>query len=568
MTRNRIEAVIGIAAVLALGVLAIVLWNNKVLVVAGLFDDMFMPWDAGTRWAHGQMSSRDFPSSLGPMYYLFQGLGNLAANGGANAVLKADVIALAVTMPVMICVLFTRLPALVAGATTLMLGTWMISPAQADFGSKWLTHLASYNRQGFVWAVLVAFLSAIGPKLVPGHSPRRRQLAIAIEGALVGYLLVLMVLTKISFAVPIGLFFGLATLIRYKARVAPVGVAFGSALVVLVAGLGTAEFAAPGFTLAYLSDLLYAGSAQSAGLLRAKAGNRGDALTYIGTEGIASLVAVTAILGRLGVHRRLVVGAWAAGAMVLIGLSLVQIHDLYAPWFAFGAVFVFALARSTIEESLSAGEYAVLRLVVLPSLAMATSLSVMGVVEHTLYARRVARHPDQFLGFPDRRLAYSSGDLPLPAMSEPELVLNSSLGGVVKGTVPVAEWTASGTYGPLEAYLLWTDARKLGAQLGITPATRVLALGFANGAPAMLHATPPEKLLPWRDPGRSFAITRPPKGALDDVDLILVPRADRFGYAAAMRTAYAATIDTQFAPAGQSVLWTAWRRRQPGLTRR
>lgn len=561
LTRDRLEWVVGMLAVGVLLLLAALLWNNHALILAGLVDDIFVPWDAGARWAAGQISSRDFPSSLGPLYYFFHGLGHVAAGGAATAILKADVIALIATAPILIYVLFTRLPSMLAGMASLMLGLWMIAPSQADYGAKWFTHLGSYNRHGFVWLVLIVFLSAIRsqPGKISSGLPDRR-LAI-FEGALAGYLLILMLLTKVSFAVPGGLFFGAAILVRHNFRLMPSLGYFIPALIVMMVGVGFVELTAPGFTKAYISDLLYAGSVQKAGLLRAKSGNRGDALTFICVEAISSAAAIAAILLSVSRRNALVAITWVAAAAVAIGLSMVQMHDLYAPLIASLAIFLFGVAQSHFGNREAPHRSVMLRLAIVPSMALAISVSGLAVVQHSLYARLVTAHPDQFLGFARERIFYSAGDVPIAAADPATLLMNSSLGGVIEGRVPMALWIESGNYAAREAYLQWADARALAVKLGVSPSTRVLTLGFANAAPALLHTAPPAHLLPWWDPGRSFSPTRAPSGALDDVDLILEPKMDRFNYGRAMHTAYASVIAAKFVPSGESTLWKAWRRR-------
>jgi len=557
-TNARLELGLAALAVLALGALALMLWLNDFLIVGALYDDIFVPWDAGARWYAGQMPSIDFPSSIGPFYYAFHGLAYAAAAGGATTIDKASVIALLVTAPLMATILFTRFPALLAAIALLCLGLWMIAPGQADYTPKVFSHLASYNRHGLVWTALVVILSAVSSRWT-SETARGWWYGPVVDGVLAGFCLFLSLFTKITFALPAGLFFGLAMLARHRLQVRPVLATYGGALAVLVGGTAVLELAEPGFISAYVSDLAYAVSVQAEGAFAIS--NRGDAMTFYLVEALLSALAVFAIVGHIGLRLSLVPAVWAFAALLTLGLTMAQVHDTYAPILAVSTLVFYGVAQANIAMHASPRDRRLLRFSVMPCFILAISVSAISVMQHSLYSQRVAAQPGRYLAFADRGFAFSQGAAPIEAAQLDAARLNSSLTRVADGTVTPDEWNEAGSFQAIESYQYWRDARALLERSAIGQDAHIFCFAFANACPALTRTTPPEHLLLWWHLGRSYALASPPPGALEDTDIILVPKVDRFGYGQAIEEAYAGELARDFVQVRESDFWRLLRRR-------
>jgi len=558
VTNARLELVLAALCVIALGALAFMLWLNDFLIVGSLYDDIFVPWDAGARWYAGQMPSLDFPSSIGPLYYAFHGLAYAAAEGGATTIDKASIIALMVTVPLMATILFTRFPALIAAVAFLSLGLWMIAPGQADYAPKVFSHLASYNRHGLVWTALVVILSAV-PWRWNSEAAREWWHRPVADGLLAGFCLFLSLFTKITFALPAGLFFGLAILARHRLQWRPVLATYGGALLVLIGGTAMMEVAAPGFIAAYVADLAYAVSVQVESAFALS--NRGDAMTFYLIEALLAALAVFAIVGHLGLRLSLVPALWAFAAFVTLGLTMLQVHDTYAPILAVSTLVFYGAAQSIMTAHASPRDRRLLRVAVMPCFILSISVATISVMQHSLYSQRVAAQPGRYVAFADRGMAFSEGAAPIEATQLRAARLNSSLSRVADGSVTADEWNEAGSFHAVESFQYWSDALALLERSGSGQDPRIFCFAFANACSVLTGTAPPKHLLLWWHLGRSYGLEAPPPGALDDANVILVPKVDRFGYGRAIEQAYAGEIARDFNEVGESAFWRLLRRR-------
>lgn len=539
--------------------LAAVLWTTDHVILSALYEDFFVPWGAGARWQAGMWPSLDFPSALGPAYYALHGASHGLSDGSAIAVLRANVIAMVLTLPVMAIVLFARLPPLVAGAALLSFGLWMMSPRQADFDTKTLTHLASYNRHGLIWTSLVLLIASV-PWLDRTGRGTDRYWQGVIDGAIAGLALLACLLTKITFALPTGLFFGILVLVRYRRDWPRIAVHYGAAAAVILGGLVALEIAAPGITLAYIGDLAYAAGIQSGGFPGRLFSNLGDVIFFELAEILTAAVAVAGIAVVAGPRAVLRALPIAAGAFVVLLLIMGQVHDFYGPFVAVTALILFAIAFPALRNVATPRERSLVSLAILPCLLFSTALETAAIGQHTFQALRVQAAPERYVGFPDHGLILSqSGGGAIPASVLAQVPSPSSLAAVRRGDMTPEAWNRTGQYRAVEWYDLWHDAQGL-VSAELASGTRVFCLSFADGCPLLTGTVPPAGLLPWWHGGRSFDVSNPPPGALDDVTALLIPKVDRHGYATSIAQAYADEIDRDFAQVAESVFWRLLRR--------
>lgn len=556
---RHLDILAAVAMIGALLLIAAVLWSTQTVILSALFEDFFVPWGAGARWHAGMWPALDFPSALGPAYHALHGTSYGLSDGAATSVLRANVIAMAVTLPVMVVVLFSRLPPLVAGAALLSFGLWMMSPRQADFDTKTLTHLASYNRHGLVWASLVLLIAAV-PWLDRTGRGTDRYWQGVIDGAIAGVALLACLLTKITFALPTGLFFAILVLVRYRKDWPRIAVHYGAAAIVILGGFVALEIAAPGITFAYIGDLAYAAGIQSGGFPGRLFSNLGDVIFFELAELLTAAVAVTAIAVVAGPGATLRALPIVAGAFVVLLLIMGQVHDFYGPFVAVTALILFAIAFPALRDVATPRERTLVSLAILPCLLFSTALETAAIGQHTLQALRVQGDPRQYVGFPDHGLILSqSGGGAIPASVLAQVPSPSSLAAVRQGDMTPEAWNRTGRYLAVEWYDLWRDAQGL-VTSELAPGTRVFCLSFADGCPLLTGTVPSKGLLPWWHGGRSFDVSNPPPEALDDVTALLIPKVDRHGYATSIAQAYADTIAREFSPVAESDFWRLLRR--------
>lgn len=533
-------------------------WSSDAIVVAGLWEDIFVPWDAGARWSSGLWPSLDFPSALGPLYYALQGVAFEVADGAATAVTKSNVLAMAVTLPALLVVLFKRFPPVVAAAAALSFGLWMISPRQADFASKMFAHLASYNRQCLIWSTLVILVACL-PRL---HRPdetlaSRHNMT---DGSIAGFCLLACYWSKISFAVFAGVFFVVVVVFRCWRSPGALAELFGAALAVMLAGIGILELTAPGISLAYISDIQYAASIQSEGLIRRLVGNLGDAFTFYLLELLMAAVALIAIIGCLGLKAVLKPVGFGLASLAVLAVLMGQVHDIYAPAIAIGTLVVFGAATPALLRNSTKNEWRLLQAIVLPVVLVAASLEGTSILQHALYAKRVSSEPGNYLGFQDRKIFLSEGAAPLPAWNVERASSLSSLAAVRDGTVTASEWNATGRLKAMEFYEIWQDVTALLAESAGSE-DRIFCLAFANGCPVLTGTRSPSGGMLWWHEGRSYALDRPPAHVLDTVTIVAVPKVDRFAYGRSIRDALLPQLNDQFVKSEESPFWTLYRRR-------
>jgi hypothetical protein len=555
----RLDTLAALALTSVLLAIAAVLWTTDHVILSALYEDFFVPWGAGARWQAGMWPSLDFPSALGPAYYALHGTSYGLSDGSAVAVLRANVIAMALTLPVMAIVLFSRLPPLVAGAALLSFGLWMMSPRQADFDTKTLTHLASYNRHGLIWSSLVLLIASVPWRDGSGRGAARYWQG-GVDGAVAGLLLLTCLLTKITFALPTGLFFGVLVLVRHRGDWPRIAVHYGAAAVVILGGLGALEIAAPGITIAYVGDLAYAAGIQSGGFPGRLFSNLGDVIFFELVEIMAAAVAIAAIAVVAGPGVTVRALPVVAGAFAILLVVMGQVHDFYGPFLAITALILFAAVFPALRDAATPREQTLVSLAILPCILFSAALETAAIGQHTFLALRVQNAPDRYVGFPERGLILSqSGGGAIPVSVLEQDPSPSSLAAVRRGEISAETWNRTGQYRAVEWHDLWRDAQML-VTAELTTQARVFCLSFADGCPLVAGTVPPAGLLPWWHGGRSFDVSDPPPGALDDVTALLIPKVDRHGYATGIARAYAAEIDRDFSPVAESDFWRLLRR--------
>lgn len=517
------ETAAGSAVVAGMCVLATMVWSLDSIVIYHVPQDYYFAWMAGAVWTEGHVPSIDFPSAFGPLYYLNQGLGFWAADGRADTVPKATVIAFLLTLPMMLLVLVPRFSFLVTSLCLLFFGLCMMSPRPEDLGIPDTAFFANYNRYGFVWTSLAIIAAAV---------PWRKsgEWTVPLDGLAIGLLLFSAAYTKATFAVYAGFAVALLFVYRYRLDIKALAVQAAWTGLPVVAGAGLIEILIGGYHVAYISDLLYTASIQTTNLF---------------------------------IHRML-------------------IFDNYSAYFYFAdlymyALFLFVVYRTYGQETFL--KVLAFTLFVAAALFMAGSqvhadyspiLSVAGIVSIGLLMNAKGMQTARARGIYSSANAIRMGFvavLMVTAIEAGAVMWTHKEAGRSAGAGDLYELGPSlGFYFPKDRFWakkVWNAYSDVDDLIDRAGASRdgVICLGFSNGCPLFIGGRPPKGPLPWWDPGRSFGIDNPPPAerTFEDVNTILVSKIDRPFYSAVVFRTYADYIRENYTQAAESDYWVLWR---------
>ena len=516
--------------------LALVVASAPNLFLNDMALDVFIPLDGALRMSHGQWPHADFYTPIGALYYLLLGAAARITGGSALAVVWAQLIALPITVFLAWVATRDRLPTPHRVGLILFAGAATISPRTLDSESL-ISHLAAYNRLGWVLTCIVFMAVAIEPV----RTDRRRE---ALEAVALTACTILAFYLKVTFFVLCGaaLLIGVAS--RPRNWRAPLAAGLG-ALTLL--GLGTLLFETNGL---YLADLQRAASsgAGHGGILRM------DRFPSIFTYNRLDLVGTGFFLLWLvrsshSEAEQAQATSWILKLGALITASLVitsQSHDAAMPILTVIAAACFA-ALQRRERSGERRALSVAGLISMGVICWPVALDTQTILRHAVLSRSANTVPlADIEGSPVRRIRLPA---PPPGNSQAERVLDGTLAAEVYDSLIDVAWNRDNN-------LILQDAHRLLAAHDQLDAN-IASLTFSPCFPWILQSHPPRELPAWYDYRRTFDDlgTTDVAHMLAESDVVLVPHVWKIE---GLWEAYGPYVETHYRIAGETPLWTLW----------
>ena len=514
----------------------LLLLTSPVLFLDDMALDVFVPLDGAWRMHHGQWPHIDFYTPIGALYYALLGL----AGPGAKAPIYANLILLPFTAFAAFFLTRDRLPGPIRLALVLYIAFMTISPRTLD-QQLLVSHLASYNRHGWVFTSLVLTGVLLQPKT-------RTTRDSVVEGILLTLCVVACFYLKVTFFALSGAVLIAVVLFGGTNRFTALATGVASLALVGLAVLLTET------TGAYIDDLQRAAVAGSDGekLLRTDRfgsifnGNRSEILVlfamWIGlirtskdeTEENAASFEVVRL----------------AAVFALCGLVTSQSHDHAMPVLA---VLIVVSAKVWHDRWRVREDHPFASnltwAAALAFLALTISLDGFTVVKHAVMSRSSAAVP----------LANVEG--PISDVRIPKVApdTESPLDRVLEGTLPYDAYDNLNPPWARDDAIVLDDAVELLERNGLTD-KRIASLTFSSSFPWMLQAPPPKHMPAWHDFRRTFSnkAAGDLQLALSDSDVVLVPHIWRIE---GIWDVYGPQVEAEFDKRDSTKLWTVWVRR-------
>ena len=520
----------GTMAVVA--VLAGLMGTSPTLFLDDMALDAFIPLDGALRMTSGQWPHADFYTPIGALYYVLLGAAAALTGGAATTVIWAQVLFVPPVFLLSWIATRDRLPTPHRVGLVLFACAATVSPRTLD-SEGLISHLAAYNRLGWVLSGIVFMAIAIEPV----RTDRRRE---AVEALALLACTVLAFYLKVTFFALCGAALLVGLLSRPPNWRAP-----------LAAGIGSLALLAAGFALLdtnalYLEDLRRAAaSSADRGLLRM--GRFQSIFAY------NRMLLVGIFLGLLWLIRTSVdpeaeaeASRWTIKLGALVAASVLvtsQSHDAAIPVLTVVAVACFAaLLRREDSPSL-----AVVGLLAFGAVAWPVALDVQAIGKHAIMSRSSATVP--LVNLPHSPAFGIRVPAPEARASIAQQVLDGTVPARLYDGLSDAAWNRDDD-------IILRDATALLQAHGQSE-VRIASLTFSPSFPWMLKTVPPRGLPSWYDYRRTFsAITaRDQTALLNEVDAILVPKVWQIE---GLWDAHAETIEAHFTLAGETPLWRLW----------
>lgn len=501
-------------ALAVLGGLALVLLTSPAAVITDVPFDVFIPLDAGWRWAAGQRPHLDFHTPVGALWTALYGLCVQAMGHTEAVILVAPVLA---AIPVAAVLWYATIERLEPAprALVVVFGTLTAFSPRALDGPN-LAFLASYNRIG--WALVIAGLLIL-------LLPRPRERPEWIDGAVLTAILLALFFLKITYFGVVGLGCGLALALIPENR----RVAVGAGVAAWV-GIGLA-FAVSELPWAYVDDLQRAVASNAPGNQRT---GWVKLLADLGPN--APAVLLTAIMLGWAARRD---RSWRepvlAIAVLVLGLGTAQqSHDHAVPALIVAVAIAARHLGSTLED-----------MPLLPAIGVAMAIGNPVLQDGIAIVRNatLSRSAQTVAGWPGARVRFPAGELKLDALNE---------GRVSEVEYFASEPAVSGE----DLALLLTEGREL------VRGERVLTLASSPAFTWISETEPPRGIDAWYDYGRTFGPDRPidPAETLAEVDVVMDPIGLRTGTIDEIRADLMPALEARFEP-HETPLWRVWTRR-------
>lgn len=199
---SRGSNAVGVAIAALLGVLLITtVWRTGAVPQMVFGHDVMVLLDGGWKWRWGYTPHEDFYSPFGALTFLLIALGIEISGSLVQAIPAATCIVAVFALPLAIYATFTRLPALIALAATMVIVATAVAPHELRFGAEVWSYAAIYNRWAYSLFAVVMLIAAVRP----ARPAPWNDLA---DGVVAGTCIALLVFLKISY----GLFAGFAFL--------------------------------------------------------------------------------------------------------------------------------------------------------------------------------------------------------------------------------------------------------------------------------------------------------------------------------------------------------------------
>ncbi len=524
------------AALALFAVFPALLWAAPVLYLNDMALDVFIPLDGAWRMAHGQWPHLDFHTPIGALYYVLLDV----VGPGPKAPLLVGLVVLPVSAGAAFVLTRDRLPTPLRLALVGAVAFLTISPRTLDAGLL-VSHLASYNRHGWTFAVVAATGALLAPK-------SRTRFELGLEIALLTLCTVAAFYLKITFFALIGGVFGVVALAGGPNRWLALGAGLAS-----LAAVG-AGFAVGPTNAAYLADLAHAAraSAGGPGLVRT------DRLASIFQHNQAELFGLAALwialirTARTDAEQRaatreiLPLAAVAALSVVITSQS----HDhampvLLALW---AATFAAWRRRWRVRGDAPTG----MRLAgaaAMASLGLSMARDAGAILRHTAGAFSAHTAPlADIEGSPVTRIRVPASP-PGPSL----------LDRVIDGTLPPDAYDNLGPDWARDDGVILADAVALLRRHGLAD-RRIASLTFSPCFPWILGSQPPRHLPAWLDYQRTFSAADAAEASrtLADSEVVLVPVVWRIE---GVLDAYGPALERDFALRDRTALWSLYVRR-------
>jgi hypothetical protein len=492
----------------------------------GYFGDFWTATDAMNKARHGLVSSVDFFSPIGPVYYWVYNLtARLSETVTASSIMHAGALA-GIVIAGMGYLMLCRRMSLLGVSIAIFFAVTVATSGRGngeDLQDAAMHFLAPYNRWAWALFIPVVLRLSLPPR---GRDP--------VGDVVTGIAVALLCLTKVTYgAAAIGLLGAHAVIVRPRDWWAPALVAGA-----LAATLAVTE-AATGQVSAHLDDLAMTAALQESGLRLHKL------LVQLGEMALYTVLGITAYLVSSEQTDTL---RWDAASLrafltpivmiVLVagaGCAVLLQNHYRVEAAVYPLLPLIALEWTGVLRSAGGdGQAPRVRVLTLSAVLVVVFLPVVDLGMHV--GQRLQYHlngPDPaFAGTPYADLRF-----------EPYLVEHAS---------SRLNTATDGRAGVLEGYraLVAAGAAEDGAG-------RVLTLGFANPFPMMLDRPSPPGAPIWMHEGRSFsqAAFVPPRVLFEDVDYVMLGRGNL-----TLWDIYRSTVEVDFQEVFQGSYWRLFER--------
>lgn len=519
------------AAVLVL--FAALLATSPALFADDMPLDLFVPLDGAWRMEHEQWPHLDFYTPIGALYYVLLDW----AGPSALAPVYANLIVWPFAMLAAWVLTRNRLPVPLRVALFAWLGLMALSPRTLD-APLLISHLASYNRHGWLFTSLVL----TGVLLQPTDRSSREAV---LEVALMTACVVACFYLKVTFFALSGAFLIAAVLFGGANRTTALATGIASLGIV---GIG---FALGETNAAYLADLSRAGVAGSDGasLIRT------DRFGAIFTGNQAQIVVLFALwVGLIRTSRTEEEEGSASFEVMrmaaMLGLAFVvtsQSHDKAMPVLA---VLLLGAARVWHDRWLKTGDRAlgmrVAAAAAVAFLAMTITLDALCIVKHAIQSRSSST------------VAFVEWDGAVQRLRIPDAGddVESPLARVIEGSLPHDAYDNLNPPWAHDDPIITRDALDLLGEHGLTD-KRIASLTFSPMFPWILGAPPPAHMPAWHDFRRTFSAEAAGDldRALSDAEVVLVPKVWRIE---GIWEVYGPAVEERFELRDETALWKLW----------
>ena len=522
-----------------LGLLFVAMATSPALFLNDMALDAFIPLDGALRMSQGQWPHTDFYTPIGALYYVLLGAAAALTDNAAITVIWAQLLLAPGVVVLAWVATRDRLPTPHRLGLVLFAAVATIGPRTLDSDGL-ISHLAAYNRLGWVLTTVVFMAVAIEPL----RTDRRRE---ALEAFALIACTVMAFYLKITFFVLCGAALLVGAISRPRNWRAPLLAGIGSLLIV---GLG---FVLLETNAGYLADLKRAATSGSgsASLIRT---DRFPAIFTANRAGVAGPMLFFLWFVRTGVDDAaqaaatkltLKLGALMGAAAVITSQS----HDNTMPVLAVIAVACFSAVRERDLHTDNHGPLRIFGVVTAAMLAWPLWLDSQAILRHAVMSRSSATVPlADIEGSPIR-------DIRVPAPGPTA----AQVDGVIAGTLPPDAYdNLVGTQWNKDDDIILRDAHGLLTRHGMTD-KRVASLTFSPGFPWILAGTAPKHLPAWYDFRRTFTAegAGDPDQTFSDTEVILVPKVWRIE---GIWDVYGEYVEAHFEKVDETALWTLWSR--------